>query len=260
MDASLGLRKWLAVLAAVATVGHGGASTALAQLPPRLPDQPEAAMAPADLIEKTAQSVVLITVESSRGDKLGIGSGFLIDATGLIATNYHVIKMADKAGVQFRDGTKAAIKGVRATDEKADLAILELDKTPPKAKPLPLGPASPPRPGDSVTAIGHPRGLDFSATKGIVSAIRGSKDFVPATVAIKPEDNRIWIQTDAVIAGGSSGGPLLSDTSGIVPRPGIDGVSALTPTVPLHTNPKRERGLTQVLAAEWEKTLAHASG
>ncbi len=47
---------------------------------------------------------------------------------------------------------------------------------------------------------------------------------------------------------------------GIVPRPGIDGVSALTPTVPLHTNPKRERGLTQVLAAEWEKTIAHASG
>lgn len=47
---------------------------------------------------------------------------------------------------------------------------------------------------------------------------------------------------------------------GIVPRPGIDGVSALTPAVPLHTNPKRERGLTQVLAAEWEKTLAHASG
>jgi hypothetical protein len=47
---------------------------------------------------------------------------------------------------------------------------------------------------------------------------------------------------------------------GIVPRPGIDGVSALTPAVPLHTNPKRARGLTQVLTAEWEKTLAHASG
>jgi hypothetical protein len=47
---------------------------------------------------------------------------------------------------------------------------------------------------------------------------------------------------------------------GIVPRPGIDGVSALAPAVPLHTNPKRERGLTQVLAAEWEKTIAHASG
>ena len=50
------------------------------------------------------------------------------------------------------------------------------------------------------------------------------------------------------------------ERTGIVPRPGIDGVAALTPTVPLHTNPKRERGLTQVLAAEWEKTLAHASG
>ena len=53
---------------------------------------------------------------------------------------------------------------------------------------------------------------------------------------------------------------LLIEPTGIVPRPGIDGVAALTPTVPLHTNPKRERGLTQVLAAEWEKTLAHASG
>ncbi len=50
------------------------------------------------------------------------------------------------------------------------------------------------------------------------------------------------------------------ESNGIVPRPGIDSVSVLTPAVPLHTNPKRERGLTQVLAAELEKTLAHASG
>lgn len=216
MDAFLGLRRWLVVLAVVAAVGPGKASTALAQFPPKPPIRPEAAMGLADLIEKTAQSVVLITVESSRGDKLGIGSGFLIDASGLVATNYHVIRMADKAGVQFRDGSKAAIKGVRASDEKADLAILELDKTPPKARPLTLGPASPPRPGEPVTAIGHPRGLDFSATKGIVSAIRNSKDMVAGNVPVKPEENRVWIQTDAVIAGGSSGGPLLSDTGQVL--------------------------------------------
>ncbi|MFO0891581.1 MAG: trypsin-like peptidase domain-containing protein [Isosphaeraceae bacterium] len=196
------------LLATLAGLAPEASATARAQ---DAPGPAEAAIPTAELIERAKQSVVLITVENSRGEKVALGSGFLIDPSGLVATNHHVLRMADKARVQFRDGSKAEIKGIRATDDKADLVIVELEKTPPSTRPLPLGPKDPPRPGDAVTAIGHPRGLDFSATRGIVSAIRDTKELGSGLEKTKPEDSRVWVQTDAVIAGGSSGGPLLSE-------------------------------------------------
>ena len=83
---------------------------------------------------------------------------------------------------------------------------------PETAKTLTLGPRTLPAQGDVVTAIGHPNGLNFSATDGIVSAVRKNSD----GGEVKPEDDRSWVQTNAVISGGSSGGPLLSDTGRVV--------------------------------------------
>ena len=157
---------------------------------------------------------MLINIENKSGQKVGFGSGFLIDAKGLVATNLHVVRQAAKARVvfEFKDGNTAGVKCLRAYDKKRDLAILELDSTPATAKTLPLGPRTGPAAGDTVTAIGHPQGLNFTATNGIVSGIRKSSD----RARVKPDEDSVFIQSTAFIAGGSSGGPLLSDTGRVI--------------------------------------------
>jgi WD40 repeat protein/S1-C subfamily serine protease len=174
----------------------------------------EAKLGLGDLIKRANQGVVLINIENRSGQKIGFGSGFLIDDKGLVATNLHVVTNAAKARVvfEFKDGNTAAVKCMRAYDKKMDLAILELDKTPPAAKSLALGAKTLPAPGDTVTAIGHPQGLNFTATNGIVSAIRKASD----RATVKPEDDQVWLQSTATIGGGSSGGPLLSETGRVI--------------------------------------------
>jgi len=174
----------------------------------------EAKLGLGDLIKQANPSIVLINIENKSGRKLGFGSGFLIDDKGLVATNLHVVRRAAKARVvfEFKDGNTASVKCLRAYDKKRDLAILELDKTPAAARSLPLGPRTFPAPGDAVTAIGHPQGLNFTATNGIVSGIRKTSD----QAAVNPEEERVFIQNTAFIAGGSSGGPLLSDAGRVI--------------------------------------------
>jgi WD40 repeat protein/S1-C subfamily serine protease len=206
----------LAMILAIATIagllmappGRGLAQEGKAQ------GAQEAKLGLGDLIKQANPSVVLINIENKSGQKVGFGSGFLIDDQGLVATNLHVVRQAAKARVvfEFKDGNTAGVKCLRAYDKKRDLAILELDKTPAAARSLPLGPRTLPAPGDAVTAIGHPQGLNFTATNGIVSGIRKTSD----RAAVKPEEERVFIQSTAFIAGGSSGGPLLSDTGRVI--------------------------------------------
>ncbi len=167
-----------------------------------------------ELIKRANQGVVLINIENKSGQKLGFGSGFLLDDKGLVATNLHVVQRAARARVVFgfKDGNKAEVKCLRAYDKKSDLAIVELNHVPPAAKSLALGPRALPTLGDSVTAIGHPQGLNFSATSGIVGGIRRASD----GGAVKPEDDRVWVQSTAAIGGGSSGGPLLSEAGRVI--------------------------------------------
>jgi S1-C subfamily serine protease/peroxiredoxin len=170
-----------------------------------------------DVIDRAAESVVQINVSNAAGEAVGSGSGFVIDAKGRIATNYHVTRQGTKLVVAFRDGTKCEVTGYHALDRSADLAVVELAKPPAKLKPLPLGAKTPPRQGDSVIAIGHPRGLSFTVTSGIVSAVRKTSEL--------PKENRdqlrapadqLWIQTSAPISSGSSGGPLLDESGKVV--------------------------------------------
>lgn len=134
-----------------------------------------------------------------------LGSGFIIDADGLIVTNNHVIADADEISVKLSDGTqlKARILG---RDNKTDLAILKVDAD----KPLPVvkfGPSETMRVGDWVMAIGNPFGLGGSVTVGIVSA--RNRD-----INSGPYDN--FIQTDAAINRGNSGGPLFDMHGNVV--------------------------------------------
>jgi serine protease Do len=134
-----------------------------------------------------------------------LGSGFIVDPSGIIVTNNHVIEDADQITVTLNDGTALPAK-LLGRDEKTDLALLKVS---PK-KPLPathFGDSDHARVGDWVVAIGNPFGLGSTVTAGIVSA--RNRD-----IAAGPYDD--FIQTDAPINRGNSGGPLFDMNGNVV--------------------------------------------
>ncbi len=134
-----------------------------------------------------------------------LGSGFIIDKSGLVVTNNHVIEGADKVTVILHDGEKfdAEIVG---KDKKTDLALLKIDPADEKLTAVDFGASDKARVGDWVIAIGNPLGLGGTVTAGIISA-RGRD------IRSGPYDD--YIQTDAPINRGNSGGPLF-DMQGAV--------------------------------------------
>ena len=147
--------------------------------------------------------------ESTGGDApstvQSLGSGFVIDAEGLIVTNNHVIADADEIVANFANGSKlrAEVVGV---DEKTDLALLRVE---PKGalQTARFGHSQSLRVGDWVLAIGNPFGFGGSVTAGIVSAL-------DSDINSGPYDH--YIQTDASINRGNSGGPLFNIAGEVV--------------------------------------------
>lgn len=135
----------------------------------------------------------------------GTGTGFIVDAAGFIVTNHHVIKDADRIRVKLADGreTKAVLQG---SDTETDLALLKIEAD--NLTALPLGDSDAIRVGDPVVAIGNPLEYEYSVTAGIVSA-KGRKVYNNA-----PYEE--FIQTDAAINRGNSGGPLLNQAGEVV--------------------------------------------
>ncbi|TYC51687.1 DegQ family serine endoprotease [Rhodobacterales bacterium] len=135
-----------------------------------------------------------------------LGSGFVIDGEeGIIITNNHVIDGADEVTANFNDGTKLKAE-VIGSDEKTDLAVLKVTpETPLKA--VSFGDSDGIRVGDWVMAIGNPFGLGGTVTVGIVSA--RNRD-----INSGPYDN--FIQTDASINRGNSGGPLFDMNGNVI--------------------------------------------
>lgn len=133
------------------------------------------------------------------GRSSSLGSGFIIDPAGYIVTNNHVIDGADEITVTLTDNTtlKATLVG---KDERVDIALLKVESDKPLTS-VPLGDSDAARVGDWVLAIGNPFGLGGSVTAGIVSA-RGRD------IRQGPYDD--FIQTDAAINRGNSGGPLFN--------------------------------------------------
>jgi serine protease Do len=128
-----------------------------------------------------------------------LGSGFVIDSSGILVTNNHVIEGADEITANFNDGSKLTAEVV-GRDEKTDIAVIRV--TPEKPLPaLRFGSSEELRVGDWVMAIGNPFGLGGTVTVGIVSA--RNRD-----INSGPYDN--FIQTDASINRGNSGGPLFN--------------------------------------------------
>lgn len=136
-----------------------------------------------------------------------LGSGFIIDAEeGIVVTNNHVITGADEIEVNFADGGKLKAELV-GTDPKTDLAVLKVDPTLRELTEVSFGDSSKIRIGDWVMAIGNPFGLGGSVSVGIVSA-RGRD------INSGPYDD--FIQTDAAINRGNSGGPLFDMNGDVI--------------------------------------------
>ncbi len=130
-----------------------------------------------------------------------LGSGFVLDAEkGIVVTNNHVIADADEIEVNFSDGSKLKAELV-GTDTKTDIAVLKVDPKAKKLTAVKFGDSDKMRIGDWVMAIGNPFGLGGTVTVGIISA--RNRD-----INAGPYDD--FIQTDAAINRGNSGGPLFN--------------------------------------------------
>ncbi|MDF0555352.1 HhoA/HhoB/HtrA family serine endopeptidase [Kamptonema sp. UHCC 0994] len=146
-----------------------------------------------------------------RSERLrGQGSGFIIDRSGIVLTNAHVVDRADKVTVTLNDGTTYTGK-VLGTDEITDLAAVKIT-TPSSNLPIAsLGDSDAVQVGDWAIAVGNPLGFDNTVTLGIISTLKRSS----AAVGI-PDKRLDFIQTDAAINPGNSGGPLLNESGEVI--------------------------------------------
>ncbi|TDG97673.1 hypothetical protein EPR50_G00210400 [Perca flavescens] len=162
----------------------------------------------ADVVEKIAPAVVHIElfrkmIFSKREVAVASGSGFVVSEDGLIVTNAHVVANKHRVKVELKSGATFDAK-IKDVDEKADIALIKID-TPMKLPVLLLGRSADLRPGEFVVAIGSPFSLQNTVTTGIVSTTqRGGKE-----LGLRNSDMD-YIQTDAIINYGNSGGPLVN--------------------------------------------------
>ncbi len=141
----------------------------------------------------------------------GQGSGFIIDSTGNILTNAHVVNGADRVVITLKDGRSfdAIVEGV---DEVTDLAVVKIDDGEDDVLPVAaLGDSDQVEVGDWAIAVGNPLGLDNTVTLGIISTLKRTS----SSVGI-PGKRLEFIQTDAAINPGNSGGPLVNQRGEVI--------------------------------------------
>ncbi|NES20718.1 MAG: trypsin-like serine protease [Symploca sp. SIO3E6] len=138
----------------------------------------------------------------------GQGSGFIIDSSGIILTNAHVVDRADKVTVSLKDGRQFEGK-VQGVDKVTDLAVIRVQGS--NLPVVPLGDSNQVQVGDWAIAVGNPLGLDNTVTLGIISTLKRSS----AQAGI-PDKRLDFIQTDAAINPGNSGGPLLNELGEVI--------------------------------------------
>ncbi len=182
-----------------------------------------------DIFQKAAPSVVILEVElaqdsaeaeaepdptSKRQTKLeplrSEGSGFVVRSNGVLVTNLHVVAQARRIVVKFKDGRRLEAR-ILGTDERTDIAVLQVDAT--NLTPLPFADSDAAAVGQFVCAIGVPFGQEWSFTSGLLSGKGRSRLLSPKSLLPLYED---YLQTDAVINPGHSGGPLLDSAAHVL--------------------------------------------
>ena len=153
-----------------------------------------------EIFSRARSSVVIIVASSQETEREALGSGF-IASRGTVVTNHHVVEGMTEAYVVFSDGDVEPVSRVVADSIQQDLIVLAVDTG--ARPPLVFGDDLSLREGDSVYALGAPKGLELTFTNGIVSSFRKS-------------NGQFLIQTTAPIAPGSSGGPLFDRKGRVV--------------------------------------------
>jgi len=231
---------------AVAYSTFGSNSTTIIRPVPVQGSEPAAQTTPltvGQVYRNAYRGVVEITVTSNQSSPFGNqqqqraqGSGFVIDESGHIVTNEHVVDGAKSVSVQFWNGAtyKASVVG---TDPSTDLGVIKVDAPQSILHPLKFGDSDSVQVGDTTVAIGSPFGLEETVTSGIVSALHRQME-APNNFTINDS-----IQTDAAINHGNSGGPLLNingDVIGVNSQirsdgGGSDGVGFAIPSNTVHS-------------------------
>ena len=197
------------------TPASSGSATTLPTVASDAPDAPPEVAAStttlADLpalVEEVAPSVVQIRALGQNGG--GVGSGVVIDRSGHILTNYHVVQDAITLVVELPDGTTAAAE-LMGSDPGNDLAVIRADLPAASLVPATFGDSDAVRVGEPVFAIGNPFELDFTVTSGIISGIdRESQQ------RLNGRSIRGVLQTDAAVNPGNSGGPLFNAAGEVI--------------------------------------------
>lgn len=182
------------------------------------------------IVEMVQPAVVTVSVKvpasggffnPQNGYNESIGTGFILNEEGLIATNYHVVENGEEIKVTLYNGEEVAAKLVNY-DASSDLAVLQMDEDVQVPGVVTLGDSSNLKVGESVIAIGNPLSKDFAGTvtSGIISATQRE-------VTIGANEYS-YIQTDAAINGGNSGGPLINARGEVI---GINSAKIATESV-----------------------------
>ena len=204
-----GRDKTTTVVQQAPLVGSPASNTKTSGLTPRdsyKRDAPGVVFVRSEIVQRSQSPFDLFPTEQ-RGESSG--SGFVIDKSGDILTNAHVIDGAVKVTVQFSD-QKTVPARIVGRDTSSDLALLKVNGDGLNLSPLTLGSAKDVQVGDPTIAIGNPFGLDRTLTTGVVSALQ-RRIQAPNGFTI-----RNVIQTDAAINPGNSGGPLLDATGRVI--------------------------------------------
>ncbi|RIK82323.1 MAG: hypothetical protein DCC68_06860 [Planctomycetota bacterium] len=201
---------------------------------------------PKTLDEDVIPGVVKVLNVQGGGPR-GSGTGWIFNDQHWIATNHHVVAGCESLYVQTADGKKHDIEGVIADKKEWDLAILKPTKLIPGAKVLKIAPNDGsylPNAGDKVWAIGNPASHMFTATHGIITRRVSQRQLISeasqtdTAFYADPERDIMWIEHDARIFPGNSGGPLLDEHFRVI------GVNTLLEMLPLERSiekAKKER-------------------
>ncbi len=154
-----------------------------------------------EILSASAPAVAFIETRDATGRPLGQGSGFVVDPSGIIATNFHVIQGAHAVEVKLKDGEVYDSTGVIDYDVRRDIAVIKIRGV--RLPTLKLGDSRKVEQGDRAIAIGNPLGLEHTVSDGLVSALRileGTRYF----------------QISVPISPGSSGGPLFNTKGEVI--------------------------------------------
>jgi serine protease Do len=156
-----------------------------------------------ELAKQVRPSLVAIEPAGRDGEIAGVGTGFIISADGLIATNLHVIGEARPLRVEVPGGKRLEVTGIHAWSREKDLAVIRVQAADLKLAALELGASAALSQGDYVAAMGNPMGLRFSVVEGVVSAMQ-------------EVDGQKFIQLAMPVERGNSGGPLVDKDGKVI--------------------------------------------